>query len=44
LARRNWYPVDAEDLLNSAHKLGANREEIMGMLEKCGFQTSTSHR
>jgi tetracycline 7-halogenase / FADH2 O2-dependent halogenase len=44
LSRRNWYPVDAEDLLNSAHKLGANREEIMGMLERCGFQTSTSHR
>ncbi|MGH9588814.1 MAG: NAD(P)/FAD-dependent oxidoreductase [Terracidiphilus sp.] len=35
--RRNWYPVDAEDLLRSAHKLNATREEISRMLERCGF-------
>lgn len=35
--RKNWYPADAEDLLASAGKLGANREEIAGLLERCGF-------
>lgn len=35
--RRNWYPVDAEDLLRSAAKLGVGREEIIQMLENCGF-------
>jgi len=36
-ARRNWYPVDAEDLLRAAHKVGANRDEVAQMLERCGF-------
>ena len=40
--RRNWYPVEAEDLLRSAQKLGASREEIMQMLDRCGFQPATS--
>jgi FADH2 O2-dependent halogenase len=35
--RRNWYPVDAEDLYKGAHKLGATREEINAMLRRCGF-------
>ncbi len=35
--RRNWYPVDAEDLLRSAAKLGATQEEISGLLQRCGF-------
>lgn len=35
--RRNWYPVVAEDLLHNAHKLQATREEILAMLERCGF-------
>jgi FADH2 O2-dependent halogenase len=35
--RRNWYPVDAEDLLRAAPKLGADREEIGRLLERCGF-------
>jgi tetracycline 7-halogenase / FADH2 O2-dependent halogenase len=35
--RRNWYPVDAEDLLRGAPKLGANREEISRLLDRCGF-------
>ena len=36
--RRNWYPVEAEDLLESAHKLEASREEILQMLDRCGFR------
>jgi tetracycline 7-halogenase / FADH2 O2-dependent halogenase len=35
--RRNWYPVDASDLLNSAAKLGATKNEISQLLDKCGF-------
>jgi FADH2 O2-dependent halogenase len=35
--RRNWYPVDAEDLLLAASKLGSDREEIARLLERCGF-------
>ena len=35
--RRNWYPVDAEDLLRAASKLGADREEIGRLLDRCGF-------
>lgn len=37
--KRNWYPVDAEDLLRSAHKLDAGREEILALLDRCGFST-----
>jgi tetracycline 7-halogenase / FADH2 O2-dependent halogenase len=36
-ARRNCYPVRAEDLLETRSKLGASREEIMAMLAKTGF-------
>ncbi|HSY31649.1 MAG TPA: tryptophan 7-halogenase [Verrucomicrobiae bacterium] len=35
--RRNWYPVDANDLLNSAAKLGSTKREISQLLDKCGF-------
>ena len=35
--RRNWYPVDAEDLLNSAAKVGATHDEIAALLQSCGF-------
>jgi FADH2 O2-dependent halogenase len=35
--RRNWYPVNAEDLLNSAAKVGATRDEIRALLQSCGF-------
>lgn len=35
--RRNWYPVEAGDLLEGAGKLGATREEIQAMLRRCGF-------
>lgn len=37
LTRGNWYPVEANDLLRCAHKVSANRDEVMLMLEKCGF-------
>lgn len=45
-ARHNRYPVRADDLLNARHKLGASREEIMGMLERGGFfaQASVTNR
>jgi tetracycline 7-halogenase / FADH2 O2-dependent halogenase len=36
-ARRNWYPVRGEDLLDSGYKLGVGREEIRGMLDRTGF-------
>jgi tetracycline 7-halogenase / FADH2 O2-dependent halogenase len=36
-SRQNWYPVEAEDLLRSAHKIGASYEEIQLLLQRCGF-------
>ena len=36
-ARRNWHPVMEEDLYRAAPKLGATREDIAGLLERCGF-------
>jgi FADH2 O2-dependent halogenase len=36
-ARRNWYPALAEDLIESAHKLGATEDEVVAMLKRCGF-------
>ncbi|HEX4022039.1 MAG TPA: FAD-dependent oxidoreductase [Acidobacteriaceae bacterium] len=35
--RRNWYPVDAEDLLTGASKLEASRDDVLQMLQRCGF-------
>jgi FADH2 O2-dependent halogenase len=35
--RRNWYPADAEDLLQAAPKLDAQREDIARLLTRCGF-------
>ena len=35
--RRNWYPVYADDLVDSRAKLGASREDISEMLRRCGF-------
>jgi FADH2 O2-dependent halogenase len=35
--RRNWYPVDANDLLNSAAKLESTKAQISQLLDKCGF-------
>jgi FADH2 O2-dependent halogenase len=39
--RRNWYPVLAEDLLQSAHKLNASREDILKLLRRCGFSPNS---
>lgn len=36
------FPVDAADLLASAHKLGASREEIEAMLARSGFYGAAS--
>jgi FADH2 O2-dependent halogenase len=36
--RRNWYPADAGDMLRGAPKLGADRDEVAHLLERCGFQ------
>jgi FADH2 O2-dependent halogenase len=38
--RRDWYPVLADDLLASRHKLGASEGEIDRLLERCGFRTA----
>jgi FADH2 O2-dependent halogenase len=35
--RRNWYPAEAEDMLRAAPKLGAGRDEVARVLERCGF-------
>ena len=34
---RNWYPVNADDLLRCCAKVEATRDEIMALLERCGF-------
>jgi hypothetical protein len=36
--RRNWYPVDPDDLLNSAKKVEASQDEILQLLRRCGFR------
>ena len=36
--RRNWYPVDPEDLVTSASKVEASQDEVMELLKRCGFQ------
>jgi FADH2 O2-dependent halogenase len=36
-SRRDWYPVRAEDLLASACKLGAARDEVLRVLVRAGF-------
>lgn len=35
--RRNWYPIDADDLFRSASKVGATKEDIAQLLQSCGF-------
>jgi FADH2 O2-dependent halogenase len=35
--RRNWYPVDANDLLNSAAKLQSTKNQISELLNRSGF-------
>jgi FADH2 O2-dependent halogenase len=36
-SRRNWFPVDTEDLLAGAHKLRATRAEIEDVLRRSGL-------
>jgi len=36
--RRNWYPVEAQDLFEGAWKVGATREQITQLLNRCGFR------
>jgi FADH2 O2-dependent halogenase len=35
--RRNWYPAEADDILNAAAKLEASRDEVQALLKRCGF-------
>jgi len=37
-SRDPFYPALASDLLGSAPKVGATRDEIMMMLARCGLQ------
>ena len=39
-ARRNWYPVDPDDLLRSTAKLNATEAEVIALLQRCGFYNS----
>jgi FADH2 O2-dependent halogenase len=36
--RHNWFPVDANDLLHAAEKLGATEDAIRGLLRRSGFE------
>lgn len=38
-SRRGWHPVLAEDLIASASKLDASREDVQHLLARCGFTT-----
>ena len=35
--RRNWFPVDPNDLLQGAAKLGATQDEVKRLIESLGF-------
>jgi FADH2 O2-dependent halogenase len=35
--RRNWFPVDPNDLLRGAAKLGATQDEVKRLMESLGF-------
>jgi len=43
-ARRNWYPAQAADLFAGANKLGATKQAIQAMLDRCGFFPAASAR
>lgn len=36
-SRRNWYPVDADDVIKAAPKLGASTADIADLLKRSGF-------
>ena len=40
--RRNWYPIDASDLVSSSHKLNATPEAIEALLDRCGVYPQTT--
>jgi FADH2 O2-dependent halogenase len=35
--RHNWYPVEADDLLSTAGKVGASAQEVQELLNRSGF-------
>jgi FADH2 O2-dependent halogenase len=35
--RHNWYPVEADDILDGATKLDSSRDEVKALLKRCGF-------
>ncbi len=39
-SRQDRYPVRAEDLLDAAARLGARREELTALLDRCGFHAA----
>jgi FADH2 O2-dependent halogenase len=41
---KNWYPVDAADLMNARDKVGASRAEIEQLLERSGFYCAGASR
>ena len=41
-SRRNWYPVDAADLFRNAWKVDASRDEIVRLLDRCGFSSAAA--
>jgi tetracycline 7-halogenase / FADH2 O2-dependent halogenase len=41
--RRNWFPVEASDLLDSHLKVEASRDEIFQLLQRCGFAPGLTH-
>jgi tetracycline 7-halogenase / FADH2 O2-dependent halogenase len=34
---RNWYPIEADDMVNAAAKLDSSRDEVRALLKRCGF-------
>jgi FADH2 O2-dependent halogenase len=43
-SRRNWFPVNAEDLLGAAHKVGVSRDQVIQMLARCAFNAPAAAR
>ncbi len=42
--RRNWFPVEARDLLRAAPKLGVDETAIHQLLARCGFDSEAGGR
>ncbi len=40
--RGNWFPVDTADLFRNAWKVGASRDEIVQLLDRCGFSRAAA--